>query len=86
MSHFLGGAPKIPSKAFTKVLSWDPKAYRKNIPATITEVRAGIKKAERKKILAQVNLLFNTVANRTGTGTSTRMVQKVYRILFRMAV
>ncbi|MNY36419.1 hypothetical protein D3C86_1709060 [compost metagenome] len=52
------------------------------VPATTTEVRDGINKAERKNALAFVNFEFRKTARISGSGMRTSSVQNVYRLLF----
>src|SRR5690606_4994693 len=75
--HCLG---EKPSKAITSLASEDsdsPKIKRKTTPATITEVRAGMNKADLNTLLSGVNLELRMTAKTSGTGINMISVHRV---------
>jgi len=76
-SQVMGSRPKTPIIELAKVEACSPKAYLKNIPATITEVNAGMKIDDLKKFVNFVLSLSKNTARIIGKGTKTKIVQKV---------
>ncbi|MOA11607.1 hypothetical protein D3C78_1315580 [compost metagenome] len=73
------------TKEFINEPSSSPNASRNTVPATTTEVRAGINSVERKKFFAAISLEFRKTASTSGTGISRRIVRIVYFVLFIIA-
>jgi hypothetical protein len=74
----MGPNPKMPLIWLNIAVSCPPNAYLKNIPATITEVKAGMNNADLKILRPRNNLLFNNTASTNGNGINIAMVKNVY--------
>lgn len=81
----MGAAPKIAIMVFINEPGGSPNISLKIVPATTTEVRAGINRVDRKKFLPIVNLLLSQHARIMGIGINKIKVKTVYIKLFLIA-